>query len=214
MFLEKCGKLFFLKMRPMFFFLLLVLPLIGAIFFLSLKSTSIQCLKERFQAALRKETLANERKQRRESFLTRYSNVTPYFLDQKIESLSLLEAERQKLISLLKHPAFPKSSAIQERLKFLEENRLTFSEEKIISTPIYHETEESLRNSAQIDEIDLKQMLANIEDRQIEHYKPDKNLRRPQILIKNLRLKKQETPLSQEVFEIEMDLLKREFIQP
>ena len=70
------------------------------------------------------------------------------------------------------------------------------------------EVDEKQRYPVQMDESDLKQILSLIEERQTSgRYK------RPQILIKTFTLKKCETPLQTEVFEVEMALLKREFVK-
>ena len=211
MFLEKCGQFFFLKMRPVFFFILAIFPLIGSALFLSQKSGELEDLEERYAGAARKERLALERKARKERFLARYSNPNPYFLDQQIESFPLLTNERQKLLSLLHHPAFPESQAIKNRLAVLNENRLAFTEEKIEVSSQMKEVEEKQRHPVQMDESDIKQILSLIEDVPIENYMPTSGS--PQILIKELRLKKQETELHTEVFEVEMDLIKREFTE-
>jgi hypothetical protein len=209
MFLEKCGQFFFLRMRPPFFFAMAIFPLIAAALLLSQRSEELQELENRFASAARKEKLAMERKARKERFLTRYSRSNPYFLDQQIESFPLLSNERTKLQSLLVHPAFPESQAIKNRLASLNDNRLAFSEEKIEVSSQMKEVEEKQRHPVQMDESDIKQILALIEDVPIDIYLPASGS--PQILIKELRLKKQETPLHTEVFEVEMDLLKREF---
>ncbi len=211
MFLEKCGQFFFLKMRPVFFFVLAIFPLIGSALFLSQKSGELEDLEERYAGAARKERLALERKSRKERFLARYSNPNPYFLDQQIESFPLLSNERQKLQSLLHHPAFPESQAIKNRLAVLNENKLAFTEEKIEVSSQMKEVEEKQRHPVQMDENDIKQILSLIEDVPIENYMPTSGS--PQILIKELRLKKQETELHTEVFEVEMDLIKREFTE-
>lgn len=212
MFLEKCGQFFFLRMRPPFFFVLAILPLIAVALFLSQKSSELEDLEERFASAARKEKLALERKARKERFLHRYSHANPYFLDNQIESFPLLENERQKLEALLHHPAFPESQSIKDRLAFLKENRFAFTEEKIEVSSQMKEVEERQRHPVQMDESDLKQILSLIEDVPIETFSAVSGT--PQILIKNFLLKKQETPLHTEVFEVEMDLLKREFTEP
>ena len=209
MFFEKCGILFFSKMRPVFFFALVAAPLLIASFFLYQEVLQYQELQERFLKASRKEQLAMERMGRKERFLHRYSQATPYFLDQTIESLPLLQKEKEQLKSLLNHPAFPESVAIKERLSFIEENRLAFKEEKIETSKQMKEVQEKQRHPVQMDENDLKQILALLEDVQIDECLP--KIHSPQILIKEFHLKKIETPLQQEVFEVEMDLIKREF---
>ncbi len=209
LFLEQCGKFFFLKIRPLFFFALVLIPLIGAGFYLSQEANSLQDLQERFAKAARKERFALERKERKERFLQRYSSANPYFLDHNIESFPLLEREKEQLDSLLRHPAFPESRALQERLRFLQENRLVFREEKIEVSKEMKEVEERQQHPVQMDEADLKQILAMIEDVSIDDKYPIEHS--PHMIIKEFHLKKRKTPLQTEVFEVEMDLIKREF---
>lgn len=210
MFLEKCGKYFFFKMRPLFFFVLILFPLLGASFYIFLVSKRVEELEDRFRSAQKKEKLAFQRKEMKEKFLARYSNPDPYFLDRQIESFHPLTREETKLLSLQNHPAYPESSSLEERLVFIRENKLAFIEDKISLEKEMKETEERQRAPIQVDESDLKKLLCLIEDL------PDGEAtfeRRPQILIKEFRMKKVETPLETETFEVKMDLIKREFKQ-
>lgn len=209
MFLEKCGQFFFLKMRPHFFFALIAAPLLLAIFFLSQKMSELQDFQDRFLRAARKEPVSMEKKERKERFLNRYSQTNPYFLNQVIESFPLLESEKKELEFLLNHPGCPESKAIKERLLFIKENKMSFQEEKTQISQGIKEVQEHQRYPVQMDESDLKQILSWIEDLPIERALPQENS--PQLLIKDFRLKRQQTPFQKDVFEIEMDLIKREF---
>lgn len=206
---EKLGRIFFMQMRPLFFFVLCAIPLIIAALFLYSQHAKLEELETRFAAAARKEKLALERKARKETFLERYSHADPYFLDQKIESFLLLESERARLDSLMHHSAFPESPSIQERLEFLNKNRFRFTEENIVASTDIKEVDEKQRHPVQMDETDLKKILSLIEDLPIDSALPSNDS--PQILIKEFRLKKKQTSLQTEIFEVEMDLLKREF---
>ena len=212
MFLEKWGQICFGRMRPLFFFTGLLLPLLGIALFLFFEFGRLYDLEERFARAARKEKLARERKSRKDRFFQRYSHADPYFLDRQIESFPLLQAEQQRLEKLLHHPAFLESQKLQERLAFLRENRLAFTEENIATSPQMKEVEEKQRHPVQMDENDLKKILSLIEDVSIDSILPATNS--PQILIKEFQLKKQKTVLQTEVFQIEMDLIKREFTKP
>lgn len=211
MFLEKCGQFFFARMRPTYFFVLVALPVMAAAFFLFLESTELNDLEDRFAKLSRKEKIAFERKGRKERFLKRHSHSNPYFLDHEIEGFSLLQSEKARLESLLRHPAFPESQSLKNRLAFLNENRLAFNEENIRVSNTVKEVDEKQRKPVQMDENDLKKILSITEDLPIDSELPKAGS--PQLIIKEFRLKKQETSLQTEVFEVEMDLLKREFIK-
>lgn len=214
MFLEAFGKLCFAKMRPPFFFLLISTPILLIATYLGIQWLHLNELQERFTYACQKGKIALEKKAQKDRFLHRYSHPNLYFLDQQIESLSFLQGEQTQLQALLHHPALADKRAIEARLAFLssDENRISFTEEAIRSSPHLKETEEKQRRPVQMDEEDLKNLLALIEDLSIDSYLPAED--RPQLIISDFHLKKKETPLKTEVLEIEMDLLKREFTQP
>jgi hypothetical protein len=211
MVLEKIGQIFFSKMRPLFFFLLCALPLVISSLVLFSAKAQMQELEERFLKAKRKQKSALEKKRRKELFLARYSQANPYFLDQQIESFSLLQQEVQALKSLGSNPAFPQHQSIKERILFLRDNKLSFAEENIQTTAKIKEMEEKQRHPVEMDEQDLQKILSLLENVAVGPFTPVENS--PQILIKNFSLKRKETPLQTNVFEVEMDLLKREFIK-
>jgi hypothetical protein len=210
-FFEKCGQIFFSRIHPVFFFTLTVLPILIASLFIFVEKGNLYELEDRFATAARKEKVAFERKSRKERFLQRYSHADPYFLDQQIETMALLQTEKEKLESLLRHPAFPESAVIKERLRFLSDNRLAFTEENIRTSAQMKEVEEKQRRPVEMDERDLQKILSLLEDVPIGPYLPSQTS--PQILIQELRLKKQKTSLQTESWEANMNLLKREFIQ-
>ncbi len=209
--LESLGRLFFAQMRPLFFFVLLALPILAAGGFLFLQTNRVQEIEERFASAAAKGKTAFERKAKKERFLRRYSSANPYFLDQKIESLLFLQNETQQIETLLRHPALPRKQSLQERYSFLSEgaNRLAFKEENIRTSGRIKETDEKQRHPVQVDESDLQKLLALLEDIPVGTFLPSNGS--PQIIVRDFRLKKMKTPLASEIFEVEMDLLKREF---
>ncbi|HSX26665.1 MAG TPA: hypothetical protein VLE89_06635 [Chlamydiales bacterium] len=214
MFPERCGKLFFSQMRPLFFFLILAFPILFSFSLLFMQTSNLQELERRFTTAVRKGKLAIDRKSQKEHFLQRYDHTDPYFIDQQIESFFFLQKERQQLELLLQHPAFPKKELIQERLSFLtsKENHLSFIEENIRISSQMKETEEKQRHPIQLDEEDLQKLLALIEDIPIGSFLP--SVQSPQLLINNFTLRNLQPPLHTPVWEIQMDLLKREFTNP
>lgn len=212
MFFEKCGRFFFSRLSPLFTYILILIPLLTIALILWIQSKEVEKLERRFSQAARKEKVANERKLRKEKFTARYSQAAPYFLDQQIESLDLLCAEREKLESLLHHPAFPESAEIKRRLDHIKKNKLSFAEEHIRKTSRMKEVEEKQRYPVQMDETDLKKVLSRLEDATVDSFTPPDHP--PQILIRDFEMKKQMTSLQSEVFEVEMALIKREFSSP
>lgn len=207
MFLEKCGKIFFTQMRPFVFFSLLILPLAIGSIYLCFQEVRLQQLENSFSSTAPKGKNTIEKKLRKEKFLQRYAGFTPYFINEKIESLEFLSKEKTELKKLIEHPAISNKKIFKDRLTWIsgEENRLTFSEENIRSSKKMKETDEKQRHPIQIDENDLQNLLCLVEDLS------NNNFSTPQLIIRNFHLKRRETPLLGQVFELEMELLKREW---
>jgi len=209
MFLERCAKICFTKIRPILFFSSLLFPILLVTTYLFFQQRELQDLESSFSSTMKKAKITLEKKRKKERFLNRYAASNPYFISEKIESLHFLDQEKEDLKILLDHPAISNKKIFKERLAFLsgEENRLAFAEENIRRSSKIKETEEKQRHPVQIDEKDLQTILALIEDVSIDP------LAAPQLIIRNFQLKKKETSLQTQVFEVEMALLKREWIQ-
>lgn len=206
-FLESAGRFFFERLRPSFFFLLLGIGPITSSLFLFSEKQSVEMFQEQFAHIARKAKTAVAKKLRKEKFLQMHKNSDPYFLDKEIESLSLLENERGRLKRWLTHPAIANKEALTKRLYFLEsgQNLLSFTEDEIQFSKAFKETYEKQRGTVEVDADDLKSLLSRIEEVQ------SVNMNRPQLIICDFSLKKKRTELQNEVFELNMDLLKREF---
>lgn len=216
MLLERLGKFCFSQKRPLFFYCALALPVFIGSFYSFLQYKKIMNLEERFETACKKGKTALMRKKKREYFIQRYTNANPYFLDEHIESLTFLGEEIRTLETLIQHPAIADKRPLEARLDFLTEgqNRLSFTEEAIRSSTFVKETEEKQRHPVQMNGEDLKKLLSLVEDLPIESssvYEGQEH--RPQIIITDFRLETKQTPLKTNVFEVEMQFLKREFIQ-
>jgi len=214
MFLDFFGKLCFSHVRPPFFYAILLIPFLCSGGYLLNRHAYLEGLASQFLETARKGKSALERKTRKERFIMRYSKADPYFLDKQIEALSFLQKEQGAIESMVHHPALSNKKTLQERLEFLKskENRLSFVEENIRTSPKVKETEEKQRHPVQMDETDLQKLLALIEDIPIGLNAPQPNM--PQLLVRDIKIKKTENPLHSEVYEVEMELLKREWIDP
>ncbi|MBM3183745.1 MAG: hypothetical protein FJZ64_00365 [Chlamydiae bacterium] len=214
MFLEKVGILCFGFVRPLFFYLLLLLPLFFAGGYWFYKSSALQEIENRCLEIIEKEKSSLDRKKRKERFLHRYAHADPFFLDKQIESLPFLQNERSRIKALMNHPASVNKNELSERFQFIEsqKNRLMFTEGKISSAASLKETEEKQRFPVQMDANDLEKVLAMIEDIKVGNYEPLKE--GPQFIITDFKLVKKETPLHFDTYEVEMDLIKREWINP
>jgi hypothetical protein len=213
MLIEQFKKVFSLRARPSLFYTAMLLPLIFSTFYSIWQSHKVSQLEDFFYQSLQGGKASLKRKAIEESFFNRYNHADPYFLDHKIETLRLLEKERQTIQTLINHPATAQKKQLLERLAFLsgKENTLSFTEQNPRSSHLIKETEEKQHHLVEVDEEDLKTLLALIEDRPIETHLPEENP--PQLLIEQFHLQRTVSPIGTEVFLLDMSLLKREFSQ-
>ncbi len=213
MLLERIGKFCFSEKRALLFYSLLSLPVVFGAFYSFGQYKKIQVLEERFIGACKKGKTAIERKQKKEEFIQRYSHANPYFLDEQIESMVFLTNEISDLEKLEIHPAISDKRLPTSRLDFLKNgmNRLSFVEESIRSNGSIKETEEKQKYSVQMNREDVKRLLSSLENIPIEDFSVSDH--RPQIVITDFRLEKRQTPVKTDVFEVDMQFIKREFIQ-
>jgi hypothetical protein len=141
----------------------------------------------------------------------RFQNSDPYFIDSNLEKLSFLDDEVNNLTAITQDPSFPDTPSIKKRLEFLKgpENRLAFTEDTIRPTPSCKETLEVMRHPVEINLDDLYKVLSIVENVNISSYVPQANS--PQLIITDFNLERKKYPSKNEVFVLNMKLLKREY---
>jgi len=206
---EPIGRFFFKKNRLWLLFALLSAPFFTGLAFLAPRFLTLREVEQTFDAAALRGRSALEKRLQREEFLHRYRQSEPYFIDQYLESLTLLQKELKELQSIQNHPACANRDFVRHRIAFLEspENRLAFAEENIRTSKKVKETDERLLHSVEVDADDLDHLLSLIEDIPIGSYIPDSHS--PQLLIQDFSLMKKDHG----VYELNLSLLKREFIE-
>ncbi len=152
----------------------------------------------------------SEKKARRQSLNTAvrtiHAKADSFYLDNQVESLKLLKKEREALENLIHNPSFTGNEATEKRYTFLngEANRLKFTDGAILSGDGLQETIETQAHPVEVDTHDLKEILARVEGN-----RPGK----PQLLITDFKLHKKAHSNGNQVFELNLKLLKREFTQ-
>ncbi|MCH9628120.1 MAG: hypothetical protein S4CHLAM2_17730 [Chlamydiales bacterium] len=152
----------------------------------------------------------SEQKARKQSLNTivrnKFSNTDPFYLDNQVASLSFLKKEREALDNLIQNPSFTGNEAAEKRHAFLsgEANQVQFTEGAVQSGEGVQERMVSLAHPVEVDTHDLKEILTRIEGN-----RPGK----PQLLVSDFKLNKKAHPNGNEVYELSLKLLKREFKQ-
>ncbi len=193
----------------LYFLIALLLPTVGvAVHYWS-------CLKKLMAVELeigeicQRASLKQQKQWRNTRTRTYFEGADHFYIDKHLETLALLEIEREALVDLTRQEPTLPSGEISERLAFLEgkENQLAFKEGIVQRFAGVFETEEALKSPVEIDASDLVTILSRVEGIEMEGIvlPPD----RPHLFVTDFRLERLDGEMQR--FKLDMKLIKREF---
>lgn len=188
---------------------ILLLPLCFITPYFYLRSQHLQDLHDQVELIYNRISRKKDLFKNEEKLLHQISQSDPNYLENSIESIPLLETEKQKWQIFSSH--LETNKAIRNRMQFLEEgkNQLSFSEGEIRKSELFQEIEEKLQKPVELNEDDLKKLLCNIEGVRIHPYFPKEHA--PQFIIKLFDLTKKSIPETKEkIFTLNLQLIQRE----
>ncbi len=188
-----------------------MLPLLGVGMYFITSESELQALADNLQS-LQRQALLREKKQATNTAVrNHYRDSDHFYIDKHLETLTFLEPELESLQKVVTHRNFVEDTVVRKRLEYLTSgNTLMFSEGAVQSLDGVQETTESLVHSVEVNSNDIKKILAMIEGVEIGTFHPSPN--RPQLLIIDFKLEKKKISDKNEVFGLDMKLLKREFL--
>lgn len=141
-----------------------------------------------------------------------YREADHFYIDKHLETLSFLNPEVESLQKIASSQSFMDDDVVKKRLEFLTgpANTLIFTEGVVQSYAFFQETMESLVHPVEVNAQDLQKILVLIEGVEIPPFKPTPN--RPQLLITDIKLDKKSLQDKNEVYTLNLKLLKREFL--
>lgn len=207
---EKAGRFFFEKNRAILFFAFLLAPFAISSLFLFSRFMHLLSSEEAIDRAALQARSAIEKREKRTRFFERYAKCEPYFINQHLETLPLLQKELHQLQQMKHHPGCNNQASVSQRIVFLKgpQNHIRFAEENVRSSTKVKETEEKMQHTVEIDGDDLNHLLSLIENMPIGTFLPYPSS--PQLLIQDFLLSKKDPS----VYKLNLALLKREFTIP
>jgi len=184
------------------------LPFSCMILFFYTRMEKLNQYQERLEQVHKKAIVQKIHREKESAFLTKIKHADHFYIDKHLETFTFLENEIKRLQACAYEPE--QEDAAKRRLSFLKEesNRLLFTEEKIRRNETIQEIEEKQQHPVEMNEEDLKKLLTLIEGTIISPYLPKEN--RPQLIIKNFELSKKPVSSEEDVFVVNMQLIKRE----
>lgn len=200
----------------MYCLLIGLLPLLLAIFFYFSQCSQLEQLQSSLEY-IQDEAVLKERKQALNIAVRQhFRDADHFYIDKQIETLKLLESETELLQKISGDKSFANDERIKKRLEFLtgagghQRNALVFSEGIVQKFPLFQETVETLMYPVEINTKDLQEILAKIEGVKIGDSVPGPN--RPQLFITDFKLEKKTNNDKNQVFQLNLKLIKREFL--
>lgn len=161
------------------------------------------------------QSLALQQERRQATNITvmnHFRDADHFYIDKHLEVLTFLEPEIEALQKIIAHKNFTDDEVIKKRLEFLTgpNNSMRFSEGVVQTFPQFQETTETLIHPVEVNLPDIQKILSLVEGISIGNFKPAPN--RPQLIILDFKLEKKKTTDKNEVYSLNMKLLKREFM--
>lgn len=140
-----------------------------------------------------------------------YREADRFYIDKNIETITLLEPEIKSLQEIVNNKNFAGDERVKRRLDFLTgpDNKILMVEGNIQTYPLFQEVISTLSRPVEINVDDLKQLLSLMEGVDIPPYTPAAD--RPQLIVLDFKLTRKEGEEGNEVYQLNMKLLKREY---
>jgi len=196
----------------LYLFIVGAIPLVIVLSNYSSKCSAVAFASRRL-SIVSSETLAHEKRQATNTIVSStYRNADHFYLYKNLENMVFLEEEIVALEKIVASETIADTHLAKKRLDFLTgpNNQLIFREGAVKATGTLKETVETLAHPVEINITDLQKILAKIEGVTIDSHRPGPN--RPQLIITDISLEKKKTYEHNEIFTMNVKLLKREYL--
>ena len=189
-----------------------ILPLLCVLFLFTSQKHALEELEGNVEF-VREQVIAKEKKQALNSAVCEHFKDSDHFyIDKYLETLVFLEPEIEQLQKITQDKNFNDDERIKKRLEFLTSsaNALVFSEGVVQKFPSFQETTETLIHPVEVNGQDIQKILARIEG--VKMGECVEGTARPQLLITEFKLDKKKISDKNEVYLLNLKLIKREFV--
>lgn len=192
-----------------------LVPLALVLYLLTGKQNELNNLEETLETIQYQATVKEKKQALNVAVRQHFREADHFYIDKNLETLIFLESELETLQKLSNDKSFEDDERIKRRIEFLtgtgkESNQMIFSEGIVQSFPLFQETVETLVHPVELNATDLQKILAKIEGVSMGGFQPGPN--RPQLIITDLKLDKKTISENNEVYQLNLKLLKREYL--
>jgi hypothetical protein len=185
---------------------LLVYTLFGSVGYIFIqKKNEWEKMEERAERVLFLAHKSSLKQKERENIKNYYKNVDVHYLQHQLCPLILLEEEQKNIEKVIDSPGFCGNKSLENRLLFLSSkaNSIKLKEQILYTSNTFKEVEVSLAHPIEASLGDIEIILKKIEEEE---------KKKPLLLTTQFRLTRKKPMNHNEVFEINLTVLKREFL--
>ena len=192
-------------------FLCLLVPFFAVLCLHYQGSQSLLVLEKRFSRVKERLVQQEEKRKANESIRNAHRQAVPDFVERQMEGLRFLQTEINRIEEAFASMSASVNPALSARYHVLvgQANRLIFSEEGFSVMPFFKESSLHMKHPVEIDKDDLYGLLCKIEGVSIAKHEAPKN--GPQFIPLLFQLERKKHANGNEVFVLNMRLLKREY---
>lgn len=189
-----------------------LLPFIFVVFLFTSQKSQLEELQGTIESIQHQAFIKEKKQALNLAVRQHFREADHFYIDKYLETLVFLEPEIEQLQKIVQDKNFADDERIKKRLEFLtsQANALVFSEGVVQSFPLFQETAETLVHPVEVNATDIQKILARIEGVKMGEFTAGPHL--PQLVITEFKLDKKRVNDKNEVYLLNLKLIKREFL--
>lgn len=199
--------------QRLFFYLIIAsfIPFLLIVSYFFSQKNGLDALEQSIETLSHRAFVKEKHQAQNNALKAHHKNSDRFYLNKQLESMTFLKPEIDALKRIANNKNFSGDLSVTKRLEYLTgpDNRLSFAEGAIKTTPQLQEVKESLVRPVEVNADDLREILSKIEGVEIGDTLTAPN--RPLILITDFKLDKKSISSKNEVYTLNFKLIKREF---
>lgn len=192
--------------------LLAILPTLFVALYLWNRSSELTDVQGKVEELIQKGESYKSKQLVNVAVIDHFRRADNFYLSKYVEPLQFLQPQVKALTKVLDNKQFAEDPALRKRFNYLTgaENRLAFNEGAVVRYPLFKEIVETQAHPVEVDFQDIGQILRFVEGE--PWWGEEAPEGRPQLIILEFRLDKKQLADDNQVFNLNMRLLKREYL--
>jgi len=186
-----------------------LIPIFYSLYRYNSEGTRMSYLESQVDVVQQQVFLLNKKQTANNLVREYYHGADPFYIAKHVQTLPLLEQERQTLEKLFLQVDVAPDPAVVRRLDELKTNVLDFSEGAVQAFPFFREIPITQTRAVEVDKNDIESVLSRLEGVDIGSNQPGPN--RPQVLITDFKIDRKTSTGGSQLYNLSMKLVKREY---